>query len=127
MIEALSLLLSALLAASPANDVSVIEEAAPSRTEDARGPRQGETTEERIARMRARFGVRSVRVSTVRCGEVTCHDGCEAKSCETAESDPVPSEPTDSRYRRVSADSRSCTTGVSKAARYNTAEASVGP
>ena len=56
------MLLSALMAASPANDGPVIEATAPARTDDGRGQRQSETTEERIARMRARLGDRGVRV-----------------------------------------------------------------
>lgn len=127
MIEALSLILSALTAVTPANDSHVIEATDLTRTDDARGQRQSETTEERIARMRARLGSRGARVSKVRCGGATCHKGCDAQGGEITESEPVRSDSTNSGYRRVNADGRPCATGVSQGAGYHTAEVSYSP
>ncbi|MEL6738235.1 MAG: hypothetical protein AAFO28_04870 [Pseudomonadota bacterium] len=81
------LLLAALTAASPAGDGLASGAAAPARSDDMQAQRQTETTEERIARIRARLGVRADvrggRVSKVRCGgTATCADACKTDAAQ---------------------------------------------
>jgi hypothetical protein len=56
-------------------------------------PRENETPEERIARIKARFGVRSFRVSKVRCFPAVCQKQCKTRASPTEEGDLIAVEP----------------------------------
>lgn len=115
MTGAFILLLAAQVAASSADHDRAVNAASPARSEVIPSQQQNETREERIARIRARLGVRGgvsgARVSKVRCGgTATCGDGCKtdaakaptrdlavAGSANTASSDAGENTPTCSR------------------------------
>ena len=108
MTEALILLLSALTAASPNSDDRAIEATVDASPFHSRRQRENETTEERIARIKARLGVRSVRISKVRCAPALCRSKCEISAAHTKKGDLAAAKPEPADNRSANSDKLPC-------------------
>lgn len=108
MTEALILLLSALTATSPNGDDRANEATVDASAIHSRRQRENETKEERIARIKARLGVRSVRISKVRCAPALCRSKCEISAAPAEKGDSAIGKPKPADSRLVNSDKPPC-------------------